>query len=204
LPLSCSFAITTLQLFSLALIQVAVEDCVWVVDVLSLCKVPAEDSLSHSLSHAEEQQRWTDFFRRLLCSPAIKLGYPLPSTQVPPSHTLMGFGSGFNIDSDLHTFEKAFPAVMAGLRGQMRSIVCLYKPLTRVGSLPCLVLKYSILMPIQMRAQRRQRDLRHSGRKTPSTPAPTTNETGTETRLLSRVFEGKPNTRMQTAASGEK
>lgn len=106
----------------------AVEECVWIVDVLTL------RSLARTTSQQEkETELWTAFLRQLLCSDAIKLGSSSPCIPIhhisllQPPHT-----SGFSIRGDLRSIGASFPEIVNAIRRQAKGIICLYASLSHV------------------------------------------------------------------------
>lgn len=94
----------------IAILQVAVEDAVWILDVLALKEVL-------------DEQQWLVFFRLLLCSEAWKLGSFL-SFLPPPSVWETNCRSGFDIRQDLRLLVSTFPC-MEKLRTEAKNILCL-------------------------------------------------------------------------------
>ena len=105
----------------------AVEDCVWIVDVLTLRPLAITTAQSE-----REIQLWIAFLRQLLCSEAIKLG------SSHSSHTLSHLNnhlhsSGFSIRGDLRIIADVFPDLINELRDEVKGIICLHTALLRVS-----------------------------------------------------------------------
>lgn len=97
----------------LAILQVAVEDAVWILDILAL-------------RGALEEHQWLAFFRLLLCSEALKLGsfYLLHYLRVGRRNLSAVRCSGFDIRQDLQLLVSTFPCIEQ-LRVEAKNILCL-------------------------------------------------------------------------------
>jgi len=93
----------------ISILQIAVEDAVWILDV------PA-------LTESLEERHWVSLFRQLLCSEALKLGSFNFHMQL---NELLPWRPGFELRGDLQLLADTFPHCIDQLRANIKNILCL-------------------------------------------------------------------------------